>query len=60
MSNPLTTELDATLKRLEIIANNTSDKDTKNLANDCMAGLGQMTQQVKTILNIEPETEAGK
>jgi hypothetical protein len=60
MGNSLTTELDATLKRLEIIATNTSDKDTKHLTNDCIAGIGQMTQQVKTILNLESETKAGK
>jgi len=60
MNNPLISELDAMLKRLDIIADNTSDKNTEMLAKDCIAGLGQMTQQVKTILNNEIEDEKSK
>lgn len=55
MNNPLISELDAMLIRLQIIANNTSDKDTKQITSDCIAGLTQMTQQVKLILELEPK-----
>lgn len=58
MSNPLTTELDAVHKRLEIIANNTSDENTSKLAKDCATGISQMVQQVKTILELETPEEA--
>jgi hypothetical protein len=57
MSLALTTELDATLKRLEIISNNTSDDLTKQLAKECVHHLSMITSQVKEALKQDQPTE---
>ena len=57
MSLALTTELDATLKRLEIISNNTSDDLTKQLAKECVHHLSMITSQVKAAFEQEHPTE---
>lgn len=57
MSRALTSELDATLKRLEIIGNNTSDDLTKQLAKECIHHMAMITSQVKAAFEQEHPTE---
>lgn len=50
MQNSLTIELEATINRLKIIADNISDNNIKNIANSCALGVTQMNNEVKQLL----------